>query len=83
MSLKPSGQLSLADLSANKRKCKHTFFEQINKLVDWEQVHKLLRKYYPKGLRLAGRQAYDPLLLFKMLLLQNWYGLSDCTPVQV
>ena len=77
MSLKPSGQLSLADLSANKRKCKHTFFEQMNKLVDWEQVHKLLRKYYPKGLRLAGRQAYDPLLLFKMLLLQNWYGLSD------
>ncbi len=77
MSLKSSDRPSFADLSAKKRKCKHLFFDQVNKLVDWVAVQKLLCKYYPKGLRLAGRQAYDPLLLFKMLLLETWYRLSD------
>ena len=77
MAIKPSGQLSLADISANRRKCKHTFFDQINKLVNWSSVEKSLRLYYPKGLRLSGKPAYSPLLLFKMLLLQTWYSLSD------
>ncbi len=54
-----------------------TNFDQINKLVNWSVVEKELRLYYPKGLRLSGKPAYSPLLLFKMLLLQTWYSLSD------
>ena len=77
MSLKQTNQLSFSDISAERRKCKHTFFDQINKLVDWSRVEKELKLYYPKGLRLSGKPAYSPLLLFKMLLLQTWYGLSD------
>lgn len=77
MSLKQTHQLSFSDISANRRKCKHTFFDQINKLVNWSTVEKELRLHYPKGLRLSGKPAYSPLLLFKMLLLQTWYGLSD------
>jgi IS5 family transposase len=77
MAIKPSGQLSLADISANGRKCKHIFFHQINKLINWSSIEKALRLYYPKGLRLSGKPAYSPLLLFKMLLLQTWYGMSD------
>jgi IS5 family transposase len=77
MAIQSSGQLSLADISASKRKCKHTFFDQITNIIDWLSVEKELRLYYPKGLRLSGKPAYSPLLLFKMLLLQTWYGLSD------
>jgi IS5 family transposase len=77
MAIKSSGQLSFSDISAGQRKCKHTFFDQINKLINWSSVEKALCLYYPKGLRLSGKPAYSPLLLFKMLLLQTWYGLSD------
>lgn len=77
MSFKSSNQLGFADLSASKRKCKHTFFDQLNHLLDWVQVEKLLKKYYSKGFHVLGKPAYSPLLLFKMLLLQTWYGLSD------
>ena len=77
MSVKASGQLNFADISTSQRKCKHTFFNQMNKLINWSLVEKALRFYYPKGLRSSSKPAYSPLLLFKMLLLQNWYGLSD------
>jgi len=77
MALKQPNQLGFSDISANRRKCKHTFFDQINKLVNWSVVEKELRLHYPKGLRLSGKPAYNPLLLFKMLLLQTWYALSD------
>ena len=77
MSIKVSGQLSLSDVSASRRKCTHTFFDQMHKLINWSSIEKELRIYYPKGLRLSGKAAYSPLLLFKMLLLEQWYGLSD------
>ncbi|MGI2262251.1 IS5 family transposase [Candidatus Cardinium hertigii] len=77
MAVKVIVQLSLSDISAIRRKCKHTFFEQINNLIHWSSIEKSLRIYYPKGLRLSGKPAYSPLLLFKMLLLQTWYSLSD------
>jgi len=77
MALKQTNQLGFSDISANRRKCKHTFFDQINKLVNWSVVEKELRLHYPKGLRLSGKPAYNSLLLFKMLLLEQCYGLSD------
>ncbi len=77
MAIKSIGQLSAADIAAIKRKCKHTFFDQINKLINWSSIEEALQLYYPKGLRLSGKPAYSPLLLFKMLLLQAWYGMRD------
>ena len=63
--------------SAHQHKCKHIFFEQINKLVNGPLLEKALHFYYPKGLRLSGKPAYRPLVLFKIRLLQTGYGLSD------
>ena len=71
-----SGQLSVSDMSSSSRKCKHTFFDQINNLINAPLVEKELRIYYPKGLRLSDKPAYSPLLLFKMVLLEQWYGMS-------
>jgi len=59
------------------RKIKATFFNQINQLIDWKEISKLIDKDYTKGESAIGNPSYDGLLLFKMLLLQNWYGLSD------
>jgi len=53
------------------------FFYQINLINDWNKISKELNKYYHKGESVSGRKAYPSLLLFKMTLLQTWYGLSD------
>ena len=60
-----------------KRKIKSEFFEQINKLIDRGVISQAINKHYSKGNSATGRPSYDGLLLFKMTLLQTWYGLSD------
>ena len=66
---------SICDLRT--RKIKKTFFSQINTLIDWSSVSRLIDKHYKKGKSATGKPSYDGLLLFKMCLLQTWYGLSD------
>ena len=59
------------------RKIKATFFNQMETLIDWSLVRKIISKNYTKGKSATGNPSYDGLLLFKMCLLQTWYGLSD------
>lgn len=66
---------SLCDLRT--RKIKKTFFSQMNTLIDWEAISKIIDLDYSKGKSAVGKPSYDGLLLFKMCLLQSWYGLSD------
>ncbi len=66
---------SICDLRV--RKIKKQFFTQINTLLDWDSISKTIDKYYKKGKNVTGQNPYDGLLLFKMCLLQTWYGLSD------
>jgi len=72
-------QPSLADTVCDlrTRKIKKDFFIQINKLINWEEVEKTISTDYSKGESVVGKPAYSGLLLFKMCLLQSWYGLSD------
>ena len=66
---------SICDLRA--RKIKQTFFTQINTLLDWTPIIPILKEHYTKGKSATGKPSYSGLLLFKMSLLQTWYGLSD------
>lgn len=66
---------SICDLRT--RKIKKTFFTQINTLLDWGRVSQIIEGNYKKGKSATGCPSYDGLLLFKMCLLQTWYGLSD------
>lgn len=66
---------SICDLRS--RKIKRTFFTQINTLLDWDPIIKVLKQHYTKGQSATGTPSYSGLLLFKMSLLQTWYGLSD------
>lgn len=47
--------------------------------VDWRPLEKRLEKLYFES---VGRPAYPPLVLFRVLLLQRWYNLSDPAMVE-
>lgn len=70
---------TLTDVLSDKRrkKLKNQFFDQINALIDWKPIEKIIYKYYKKKESITGRPAYNGLMLFKISLLQTWYGLSD------
>ena len=45
--------------------------------VDWRGIRTLLNKEYTKTQNATGNPVYDALMMFKILLLQTWYSLSD------
>lgn len=75
--MKKQSTIGFGDLSVSHRRIKSLFFEQMNTLLDWERMDKVITKHYNKGESIAGRPSYSGLVLFKMSLLQTWYGLSD------
>ena len=75
--MKRQNTIGFADIAVMGRKIKVDFFNQLDKLVDWKQIEKTINRYYNKGESVAGRPSYEGLVLFKMCLLQTWYGLSD------
>lgn len=48
--------------------------EKITDLLDWQRIERLLRTVRNSE---TGRPPYEALAMFKALLLQQWYGLSD------
>ena len=77
--MKLQKQPTIADTICDlrSRKIKRTFFSQINTLIDWDNIEKLIDADYSRGKSAVGKPSYSGLLLFKMCLLQSWYGLSD------
>lgn len=70
-------QLGFADIAVSTRKIKEHFFAQLNLIIDWKVIDKEIRKFYKKGHSVTGAPSWEGLVLFKMCLLQHWYGLSD------
>lgn len=66
---------SICDLRS--RKIKQIFFTQMNHLLNWQKICSVIDAHYEKGKSASGKPSYEGLLLFKMCLLQTWYGLSD------
>lgn len=75
--IKQSNLKSFADIAVEHRVVNTPLFDRVNIIVDWQEILKVISKYYQKGQSVDGRESYNPLILFKMLLLQTWYGLSD------
>lgn len=65
------GQLSLADSLV---KGANNFLGDAEKLIDWSAIEKQLEGIYNAA---SGRPSYPLLTMFKVLLVQQWYGLSD------
>jgi IS5 family transposase len=52
--------------------------EKVSNAVDFEMFRHTLNKAFQKeSLGLGGRPAWDCVLMFKILLLQQWYGIAD------
>jgi len=51
--------------------------EQMNKVIDWSRIEKILKKYYKIGFSTEGADAYPPLMLFRCLLLQKWFRIPS------
>ena len=66
--------------SKRYRKAQNDFLSQIDRLIDWRPIRTLINKKYRKRHNAIGDPAYDVILLFKMLLPETWYNLSDCAP---
>jgi IS5 family transposase len=65
------------DFFLSRRPSKNDFLDKVEELIDWQPIDRLLTKHYRKRAAADGRPAYPPLPMFKMLLLQRWYNLSD------
>jgi IS5 family transposase len=71
---KKDPQPGFSDLEMESRLSPGHFLQQIDNRLDWRSFDAMLQELYPSH---RGRPSYPPLLLFKALLLQQWYGLSD------
>lgn len=67
-------QLSFADSLVNIKNTLNTRLDKINAVVDWKPISKMLSIINNS---VYGPKSYPPLTLFKALLLQTWYNLSD------
>ena len=71
---KKEPQPSFSDLERDQRLSPGHFLRQIETKLNWQPFAAVLQELYPSH---RGRPSYPPLVLFKALLLQQWYGLSD------
>jgi len=68
------GQLGFGDGWISPKVGHNAMLERLGREVKWYRFEKQLARLKPDG---AGRPPFDPLLMLKALLLQQWYGLSD------
>jgi IS5 family transposase len=73
MAWKNLKQLSLADSLTSEHEALTELYD-INELMDWEAIEHLLGDIHAKR---RGNSAWPPVFMFKVLLLQSWYSLSD------
>jgi IS5 family transposase len=64
----------LRGLSAKQEKSR---LSQISDLIDWKPFRRILEEMYDNKSERGGRPNCDVILMFKILILQQWYGLSD------
>jgi len=70
--------LNLIDIEIQNRFSKKaTFLSKVDKIIKWGPINKTLKEKYKKKMAADGRPAYHPLSMFKILLIQSWYNLSD------
>jgi IS5 family transposase len=67
-------QLGFVEAFASPKLGRNERLDRVAAQVKWYRFEKLLSRLEPDA---AGRPPYDPLLMFKALLLQQWYALSD------
>jgi len=70
--------LTLADqeLSTRTERFPH-YLKDIERILDWKRINKLLSQIDRRRESVCGRDSYSPEVMFRIMLLQRWYKLSD------
>jgi len=73
-----SGMFGIADFVVASRQ-QVTFLDGVAAIIDWKRIEKLLKRGLGRRTDevTSGAKAYPAIQMFKILLLQQWYGLSD------
>jgi len=72
-----SGLFGIADYVVVNRK-RVTFLDGVAAMIDWKRIEKLLKRGLGRTNEItSGPKAYPAVQMFKILLLQQWYALSD------
>ena len=73
------GQFGLADYVVSRNRVQAGFLDGVEAMMSWKRIEKLLQSRLGRngGVVRSGPQPYPALVMFKILLLQQWYGLSD------
>lgn len=75
MAVKRTGQMSLVDALLPVKSGSNRQLERLNELVKWYRFERLMRHLRSEAS--PGRPGYPVLVLFKAVLLQSLYGLSE------
>jgi IS5 family transposase len=51
--------------------------EKVGKAIDWEMFRPLLKQIRKNATEKGGRPSQDEVMMFKIVMLQQWYALSD------
>jgi len=70
-------RMTLGDYFVYLKHSRHTKLDDIDKIIDWKPIEKLLKKYISRKINAVGNPAYPPMIMFRCLLLQRLYDLSD------
>jgi IS5 family transposase len=75
MAIKQTGQPSFAEAFLPREITGKAHLDQLTKLIDWHALEQVMA--HLRDERSAGRPGYPVLLLFKSVVLQSLYGLSE------
>jgi hypothetical protein len=71
---KDNNQLSFAQLQVSRCVDKTHWLHNANKILDREPIRQKFSNLHPSN---TGRPAYDSIFMFKILILEQWFNLSD------
>ena len=71
------GFAELAFASSMEKNRSLETLKQMNKVIDWNRIEKIMVKHYRVGTSNEGADAYPPLMLFKCLMLQKWFRIPS------
>jgi IS5 family transposase len=73
--MKPKTFASLAYDSKKKKTRREQFLEEMDRVIPWEAMLKIISPHYPKAGN--GRPPMELAMMLRIYFLQQWYGLSD------
>lgn len=62
---------------ANRLASRRHFLKDMETLIDWKRIRKILSKVELRRHSVAGRDAFSAELMFRIMLIRQWYQLSD------